>query len=111
MQHIGFRCGSCGSEVLESTNHCPRCLWSKHLAEGGYSQTLKNCKGLMAPIGLTLGEDQCVLSHQCLACGTESHHRISVNDSFNALVRIPISRNEVQIQTSQEVQNQPAIIS
>ena len=107
MQSVGFRCGTCGSEVVESSNHCPTCLWSRHSASIE-SSTLKSignivgCKGLMAPIGLTLGAEQCMLSHKCLGCGFESNHRISVNDSFDALIRIPISRNEVQSLSSDE---------
>ena len=50
----GFICENCGHEVLPlgytSRNHCPKCLFSKHVdKEPG--DRLESCKGLLRPIG------------------------------------------------------------
>ena len=48
-----FVCGHCKQKVKGNgyTNHCPKCLWSKHvdLTPGDRAS---GCKGMMAPSGI-----------------------------------------------------------
>jgi hypothetical protein len=93
-----FKCMSCKNYVsadmrfsgVNSRNHCPYCLWSKHLDLNRAGDRLSACKGAMRPVGLTLkrsgkkygGEAQgeLMLIHQCVECGKISINRIAADD-------------------------------
>lgn len=64
-----FVCERCGAEVIGNgyTNHCPTCLWSKHVdINPGDRAAL--CGGMMEPIGLlhTSGEQSII--QRCVKC-------------------------------------------
>ena len=68
-----FVCEHCGAEVLPlgytSRNHCPFCLWSKHL-DNNPGDRLNDCGGLMEPIGaVTNPRKGYILTHRCTKCG------------------------------------------
>ena len=50
-----FICENCGKEVGElgytSRDHCPHCLYSKHV-DINPGDRLNTCKGLLKPIGI-----------------------------------------------------------
>ena len=48
-----FICENCNKKVKGDgyTNHCPACLWSKHV-DINPGDRLAECKGMMKPIGL-----------------------------------------------------------
>ncbi|MEA1909889.1 MAG: RNHCP domain-containing protein, partial [Patescibacteria group bacterium] len=50
-----FTCEHCGYNVKGTgyTNHCPKCLYSKHVDDVPGDRKNK-CNGLMAPIGVEL---------------------------------------------------------
>jgi|SRR3989344_1775623 len=81
-----FICERCGTEVVGDgyTNHCPKCLWSKHvdLSPGDRAAT---CKGLMEPVGLEIkaGEERVV--HKCKKCGKEQPNRVSRGDNRDTI--------------------------
>jgi hypothetical protein len=64
-----FVCGHCGTEVVGDgyTNHCPKCLWSKHvdINPGDRSET---CGGLMEAIGVELNQGKETIVHRCVKC-------------------------------------------
>ncbi|HYC79501.1 MAG TPA: RNHCP domain-containing protein, partial [Candidatus Binatia bacterium] len=47
-----FVCENCGTKVSGNgyTNHCPNCLYSKHV-DNNPGDRLNKCHGLMEPIG------------------------------------------------------------
>ncbi len=57
-----FRCVHCRVMIsanialsgVNSRNHCPYCLWSKHLDLFKAGDRLSACKGAMKPVGLAL---------------------------------------------------------
>ena len=57
-----FECGHCHQHVsaepqqagTRNRNHCPYCLWSKHVDLREAGDRLAACKGPMQPVGLTL---------------------------------------------------------
>ena len=66
-----FVCGHCGHAVQGTgyTNHCPRCLWSRHVdVMPGDRQA--ECGGLMAPVAVAGAADAYRILHRCEACGT-----------------------------------------
>ncbi|MDR3642567.1 MAG: RNHCP domain-containing protein [Candidatus Doudnabacteria bacterium] len=84
-----FTCGHCGTKVKGNgfTNHCPKCLWSKHVDffPGDRQNT---CGGLMEPVGLELRKKQYHLTHQCQKCGELTHCKTVDSDSIEALTKL-----------------------
>ena len=76
-----FVCGHCGYEVAGNgyTNHCPKCLWSRHVDE--YPGDRANgCLGMMEPIRFILDKGEHILIHRCIRCEKEKKNRMSEDD-------------------------------
>lgn len=84
-----FVCEHCGKEVKGSgyTNHCPYCLWSKHV-DIDPGDRLEDCHGLMKPIGYQKmgGKEKIIL--QCQKCGFEKPNKIEKEDSREAIIKL-----------------------
>ena len=82
---IGFLCKHCYVYVssasflsgVQNRNHCPYCLWSRHLDLYAAGDRLSACKSSMKPIGLTTkvinkkygyGRGELMLIHLCTDC-------------------------------------------
>ena len=71
----GFVCANCGEDVLPTKhdhprNHCPFCLYSIHVDKNPGDRLCK-CKGLMKPIGVTVGgKHEYTIIHECKKCKT-----------------------------------------
>lgn len=84
-----FVCEHCGTEVQGSgyTNHCPNCLWSKHVdVEPGDRK--ETCCGMMEPTKIEGGTPEYAIVHTCTVCGTERRNKVSNNDTIDAITRI-----------------------
>lgn len=90
-----FACENCGIAVKGDgfTNHCPQCLWSKHVdrSPGDREET---CQALMRPIGIEVNSDIYILTHRCTKCGIKKKNKIGKEDSFDAILKI--SANQVE---------------
>ena len=108
-RHFGdFDCGHCRLRVsaeplrsgVQHRNHCPYCLWSKHVDLRAAGDRLCACKGPMRPVGLarkqrhkkyapdTEPSGELLLVHQCAACGAFSLNRIAADDSPGRLLEV-----------------------
>ncbi len=93
----GFRCISCqgfvhsepGLSSVRNRNHCPYCLWSRHLDLHAAGDRLSACKSPMQPIGLTIKHTckkygtaggELMLIHSCMECKALSINRIAADD-------------------------------
>ena len=99
-----FRCGYCGNFVsaahmfsgVNNRNHCPYCLWSRHLDLYSAGDRLSACKGRMKPIGLTMkrsrnkyrlkARGELMLIHECVECGSLSINRIAADDDPDSVM-------------------------
>ncbi len=83
-----FICENCGAKVKGSgyTNHCPNCLFSKHVDEGIPGDRKSKCQGLMSPIGLEQKHGEYVLTHKCLKCGKITKNKTSPEDNFEKIL-------------------------
>ena len=99
-----FRCGHCGNYVstvqmlsgVNNRNHCPYCLWSRHLDLYSAGDRLSACKGQMKPIGLTMkrsrnkyrvkSRGELMLIHECVECGGLSINRIAADDDPDSIL-------------------------
>lgn len=84
-----FVCQNCGKEVSGDgyTNHCPFCLWSKHVDD--HPGDRKNlCKGMMEPVEAYFKKGQWHLVHVCQKCGQRKTNRINERDDRAMLEEI-----------------------
>lgn len=84
-----FVCGNCGASVAGTgyTNHCPQCLWSKHVdVEPGDRQN--PCGGMMEPVALEGSTPHYVLVHRCVRCGAQKRNKVQQEDSPEAVIAL-----------------------
>lgn len=92
-----YRCLHCQAFVsthpdfsgVQNRNHCPYCLWSRHLDHFEAGDRLSACKAPMEPIGLTVkavqkrygsNHGELMLIHRCVDCGKISINRLAADD-------------------------------
>ena len=90
-----FVCENCGfsTEGNGYTNHCPKCLWSKHVDINPGDREEK-CGGMMEPIGAFLKNGENILVHKCIRCSFERNNGVGKKDNFDAFVKISSSYGE-----------------
>jgi hypothetical protein len=90
-----FVCGHCGDDVTGNgyTNHCPKCLWSKHvdIHPGDRAET---CGGMMKPISVIKTKGDFSIIHQCEKCGFEKKNKLAPEDNFDEVVRLSKGESE-----------------
>jgi hypothetical protein len=101
----GFTCIHCRAYVnsdeilsgVQNRNHCPYCLWSKHVDLFESGDRLAACKAPMRPIGLSLKKTskkygcqngELMIVHLCSDCGSVSINRIAADDDAHGLFDI-----------------------
>ncbi len=86
-----FICEHCGAKVVGSgyTNHCPRCLWSKHV-DINPGDREADCGGMMRPVGLEIKGGRKVILHRCEKCGFERKNEAARDDDADELVRLSV---------------------
>ena len=93
----GFVCHHCGASVLplgsSSRNHCPFCLWSKHL-DVNPGDRLCGCGGDMEPIFAEPDAKKgYVITHRCVKCGAIRRNKAAVGvkiqpDDVNKIIAL-----------------------
>ena len=93
----GFICGHCGRTVeplgYTSRNHCPFCLWSRHVDENPGDRACE-CGGLMEPIHADPDPKHgYVITHRCTVCGAlrrnrAAHEAKSQPDDIRLIIRL-----------------------
>ena len=92
-----FRCGHCRLDVPLSApgtrhrNHCPNCLWSRHLDGRVPGDRAEDCAGQMEPVGVSVrGDGEWVLVHRCGGCDTVRLNRIAGDDNPLTLMHLAV---------------------
>jgi RNHCP domain len=92
-----FRCRHCQLDVpvdapgTKHRNHCPGCLWSRHLDGGVPGDRTAECGSSMEPIAVTVrGDGEWVLVHRCLACDVIHLNRSAGDDNPLLLLRLAV---------------------
>ncbi|MEK7173403.1 MAG: RNHCP domain-containing protein [Patescibacteria group bacterium] len=88
-QKEDFVCENCGKEVVGGgyTNHCPDCLYSKHV-DINPGDRQHSCRGLMMPVRIEIKGGKYIIVHQCLECGVIKKNKASPNDSFDTILAV-----------------------
>ena len=73
-----FTCENCGEFVIGDgyTNHCPKCLWSKHV-DINPGDRRESCGGLMEPVDMELKHGWPVVTQRCVKCGFERRNKVT----------------------------------
>jgi hypothetical protein len=118
-----FHCLRCGVIVsgafeisgVRNRNHCPFCLWSRHLDWRTPGDRISSCKGPMQPVGVTLKNrrnkygaapsGELMVVHSCMECGAVSINRIAADDSPGILVEIFLSSLQMEAATRTALEN------
>jgi len=84
-----FICENCGKKVKGNgfTNHCPYCLWSKHVDINPGDRN-SSCGGLMKPIGIEKEGERYVITCRCIKCGHEKRNKTSEEDNFEEIISL-----------------------
>lgn len=84
-----FKCEHCGAQVTGNgyTNHCPRCLWSKHV-DISPGDRAANCGGMMEPLNLEGSAAAYRILHRCQACGAEKWNQAASEDDFEKVLEV-----------------------
>lgn len=101
-----FTCVSCGIIVccdpllagVQNRNHCPYCLYSRHMDWRAAGDRLSSCRRPMEPLGLTTKvsrnkyarerDGELMLVHRCAGCGQLAINRIAADDIAENLLDI-----------------------
>lgn len=88
-----FTCEHCGASVapLEGgtyRNHCPHCLWSKHVDDQGPGDRASLCGGMMEPVSLDQsGKKGWMVIHECEKCGKKIPNKLAGDDQKDHLLQ------------------------
>ena len=96
----GFVCQNCGATVeplgSSSRNHCPFCLWSRHL-DIMPGDRAADCGGMMEPVRVeTDAKRGLMILHRCTKCGYIGRNRAVPDakvqpDSMDELIRLTVA--------------------
>ena len=83
-----FTCAHCAKEVIGDgyTNHCPYCLWSKHV-DLHPGDRASSCGGLMEPMSLEKKKDGFLVVHRCLVCGEVKRNKTAPDDDIGSYLQ------------------------
>lgn len=91
-----FRCRHCRLDVSTDAvgtahrNHCPNCLWSRHL-DVTPGDRAAECGSMMEPIAISVrGDGEWVVVHRCSGCETVHLNRTAGDDNPLLLLRLAV---------------------
>lgn len=91
-----FVCVQCGANIgtegvgTAHRNHCPRCLWSKHLDIHAGDRSA-SCGGMMEPIAISVrNKGEWSIVHRCRKCGALDINTIAGDDNEIVLFSLAV---------------------
>ncbi len=88
MINDSFICENCSKKIDKhpsgsARNHCPHCLYSKHLDEDFPWDRNSKCFSLMSPIWIDHKKNKgYMIKHKCQKCWKEILNKIAPDDNF-----------------------------
>lgn len=117
-----FKCLSCKKQVSTDNligtlnrNHCPFCLFSKHVDQDSPGDRKAECQSLMEPVGLTFKKEgldkygkekqgEIMLIHFCLKDQKISINRIAGDDDSEMILKIFQTSQNLDLETKNELE-------
>lgn len=84
-----FVCEHCRETVVGNgfTNHCPQCLWSKHVdVEPGDRAAV--CGGMMKPVDIQKKGKEYIIIQTCEQCGFTRANKAQKEDNFDMILQV-----------------------
>jgi RNase P subunit RPR2 len=84
-----FTCENCGTFVKGDgyTDHCPHCLWSKHVDINPGDRS-SDCKGMLEPVAVEIRSDENKIHYICQKCGKRHKVRVSLDDNNDLIITL-----------------------
>ena len=88
-----FECENCGQKVHGDgyTNHCPNCLWSKHV-DINPGDRESNCLGMMEPIGVIYRAGGYIVRQKCTRCKVVKNIKSSLKDNKDQIIKLSLKQ-------------------
>jgi hypothetical protein len=85
-----FLCERCVAYVVGDgyTNHCPKCLYSKHVDAEMPGDRASQCQGLMKPVAVEYLSGEYMIIHKCIRCGKITRNKAAEADDFEAILEV-----------------------
>lgn len=91
-----FTCINCKFQIPAQSfgtrhrNHCPVCLWSRHLDDEPGDRR-ESCRAPMMPIAIEVRRDgEWAIVHRCNGCGILKCNRVAGDDQERALLALSL---------------------
>ena len=84
-----FKCRHCGTVVKGGgyTDHCPECLWSRHI-DINPGDRKEKCKGMMEPIDVETKNDKYIIYYKCTLCGYRHRVKSVPDDDLESIINL-----------------------
>lgn len=69
------------------TDHCPRCLWSKHV-DINPGDRKSECGGMMEPVEVEVKRGEYIIHYRCIRCGYTHRVKASPEDNFEEMLKV-----------------------
>lgn len=90
-----FVCEQCQKKVEKlnytSRDHCPYCLYSKHV-DIMPGDRLNKCQGLLKPISIEKFKNTFKIVYQCEKCGQEHKNIIANDDDMKKIIELSVQK-------------------
>lgn len=93
MINTSFTCENCGEEIPvhpegSARNHCPHCLFSKHMDDISPWDRQSTCLWLMKPVWMDYKKNKWnMIQHKCKKCSKEILNKVAPDDDFLSFVK------------------------
>ena len=91
MRDEEFVCENCGKNISKlnytARDHCPFCLYSKHL-DINPGDRLNKCHGLLKPIAIEKFKDSYKIVYKCTKCGMIHKNIMANDDDMNLIIEL-----------------------
>ena len=88
-----FICENCKREIKKleysSRDHCPFCLFSKHVDIFPGDRANK-CRGLLEPIGIEKFKNTFKIIYKCQKCKQEHKNIIAIDDNMDLIINLSV---------------------
>lgn len=85
-----FECGNCGFKVEGDgyTDHCPKCLWGRHVDREIPGDRESECGALMEPMRVIYEKGEYKIEYRCNACSHKFRVRAGIDDDRERLLEL-----------------------
>lgn len=88
MKNESFSCENCNKEIMKhpswsARNHCPHCLYSKHLDKDFPWDRASECHALMKPVWKDHKKNKgWMVIHECIICWKKIPNKLAEDDNL-----------------------------